>query len=53
VSVLADGSVWAAAAQARPEACFYLRLELGADPRYGAGTACTGEAALAAAEDRW
>ena len=53
VSVHASDGVWAAAAQARPDACFYVRLEIGAEPRYGAGTACTGLAAREAQEDRW
>jgi hypothetical protein len=53
VSVAASETVWAAAVQARPDACFYIRLEVGADPRYGAGTECTGEAALLAADPRW
>jgi hypothetical protein len=53
VSVAASDTVWAAAVQARPGACFYIRLGVGADPRYGAGTECTGEAALSAADPRW
>ena len=53
VSVAAADTVWAAAVQARPGACFYLRLGVGADPRYGAGTECTGDAALSAADPRW
>ena len=53
VSVSASEAVWAAAVQARPGACFYIRLARGADPRYGAGTECTGEAALLAADPRW
>ena len=53
VSVSATGTVWAAAVQARPDACFYVRIEAGADPRYGAGTECTGRAALSADQDRW
>jgi hypothetical protein len=53
VSVAASERVWAAAVQARPGACFYLRLEVGADPRYGSGPSCTGEAALRAADPRW
>ena len=53
VSVSASSEVWAAAVAARPEACFYLRLEVGEEPRYGAGEECTGEAALEAAEPRW
>jgi hypothetical protein len=53
VSVSASDTVWAAAVQARPGACFYLRLGVDADPRYGAGTECTGEAALLADDTRW
>jgi hypothetical protein len=53
VSVAASRRVWAAAVQARPGACFYLHLEVGAEPRYGSGTECTGEAALLAADPRW
>jgi hypothetical protein len=53
VSVSASDTVWAAAVQARPGACFYLRLGVGADPRYGAGTGCTGDAALLADDPRW
>jgi hypothetical protein len=53
VSVSASERVWAAAAAARPEGCFYVRLEIGEEPRYGAGAGCTGEAALAADQPRW
>lgn len=53
LSVAASDRVWAAAVQVRPGACFYLRLEMGADPRYGSGTECSGEAALLASEPRW
>lgn len=53
VSVAASDRTWAAAVQARPGACFYLRLEVGEDPRYGSGSECSGEAALLAAEPRW
>lgn len=53
VSVSASESTWAAAVQARPGACFYLRLDEGADPKYGSGTVCTGEAALEAEDTRW
>jgi hypothetical protein len=53
VSVSATDTVWAAAVQVRPGACFYIRLGMGADPRYGAGTECTGEAALSADDTRW
>ena len=53
VSVSASETVWAAAVQVRPGACFYTRLEVGDDPRYGAGTECTGEIALLARDPRW
>lgn len=53
VSVSASDTVWAAAVQVRPGACFYTRLEVGEDPRYGAGTECTGEVALLANDLRW
>jgi hypothetical protein len=53
VSVSASDLVWAAAVQTRPGACFYIRLDVGGDPRYGAGTECTGEAALLADDSRW
>jgi hypothetical protein len=53
VSVAASDEIWAAAVQARPGACFFLRLDVGEDPRYGTGESCTGEAALGAAEPRW
>ena len=52
VSVSASDTGWAAAVQVRPGACFYIRLG-GADPRYGAGTECTGEVALSANDPRW
>ena len=53
VSVSASDDVWAAAVQVRPGACFYIRLGDGVDPRYGAGTECTGEVALLANDSRW
>jgi hypothetical protein len=53
VSVIASATEWAAAVQARPGACFYLRLVAGQDPRYGSGTTCTGRAALGANDTRW
>jgi hypothetical protein len=53
LSVSASDTVWAAAVQVRPGACFYTRLEVGKDPRYGAGTECTGEIALLARDTRW
>lgn len=53
VSVAASDRSWAAAVQARPGACFYIHLAVGEDARYGAGTECTGEAALLANDPRW
>jgi hypothetical protein len=53
VSVSTSSTVWAAAVQVRPGACFYIRLGAGADPRYGAGTECTGEVGLLARDPRW
>jgi hypothetical protein len=53
VSVSTSDVAWGAAVQARPGACFYIRLGVGVDPRYGAGTECTGEAALLADDTRW
>jgi hypothetical protein len=53
VSVSASDLAWGAAVQTRPGACFYLHLQVGQDPRYGAGTECTGEAALLATDPRW
>ena len=54
VSVYASAGVWAAAVQARPDACFFIRQAVGEDTRYAVATgACTGRAALAASDDRW
>jgi hypothetical protein len=53
VSVIASGTEWAAAVQARPGACFYIRLVAGEDPRYGSGTTCTARAALSANDTSW
>lgn len=53
VSVIVSASEWAAAVQARPGACFYIRLAAGEDPRYGGGTVCTARAALGASDTRW
>lgn len=47
VSVYASDDVWAAAVQARPNACFYIRVDAGAKgTTYGGGTTCTAMAAL-------
>jgi len=53
VSVATRDGEWAAAVQARPEACFYLRLTDAGEVFYGVGTVCTGEAALASSDPRW
>lgn len=53
VSVAVDGEDWAAAVQARPGACFYLRLTTDGETFYGVSTDCRGTAALAAEDDRW
>jgi len=53
VSVSASEMVWAAAVRSRPGACFYVRLGVDSEPRYGAGNVCTGEAALEANQPHW
>jgi hypothetical protein len=54
VSVYASSNVWAAAVQARPQACFFIKQVIGEDTSYAvAAGECTGRAALAAADDRW
>ena len=53
VSIATAKGEWAAAVQARPEACFYLRLTDAGEVSYGVGTVCTGQAALGAADPRW
>jgi hypothetical protein len=54
VSVASSDLVWAAAVQARPGACFYLRLDAEGQVFYGSGTLCTGAEALTrAVESRW
>jgi hypothetical protein len=53
VSVATADGEWGAAVQARPGACFYLRLTDGGAAFYGVGTVCTGETAMAASDPRW
>ena len=54
VSVYSSASVWAAAVQARPNACFFIKETVGEATTYAVATGpCTGRAALAAADDRW
>lgn len=52
VSVYASGDGWAAATEARPNACFYIAEDAhGVDTRYGGGTVCSGVAAFRLAND--
>src|SRR5437867_4224444 len=53
VSVATASGEWAAAVQARPGACFYLRLTDAGETFYGVGTDCTGRTALDASDPRW
>jgi hypothetical protein len=53
VSVLGSATGWAAAVQARPGACFYLRLEPDGTELYGVGTGCTALDAVQANDTRW
>ena len=54
VSVYASADVWAAAVQARPQACFFIKQVIGEDTAYGvASGSCTGRAALEASADQW
>lgn len=52
VSVYASPDGWAAATEARPNACFYIAENAhGAETRYGGGTVCSGVAAFRLAND--
>jgi hypothetical protein len=53
VSIFASDAEWAAAVEAKPGACFYLRLRAGEDELYGVGTVCTAEQARQATDPRW
>ena len=54
ISVYASDTVWAAAVLVRPGACFYLKVDASKSiTRYGAGTTCTGVAALTADGGEW
>jgi hypothetical protein len=53
LSVAASDSMWAAAVQVRPGACFYLRLTAAGDVFYGNGTDCRATAALEVTDSRW
>jgi len=52
VSIYASADGWAAATEARPNACFYIAEDAhGAQTRYGGGTVCSGVAAFRLAQD--
>jgi hypothetical protein len=54
VSVYTSSEVWAAAVQARQDACFFVKQAIGEGTAYGVATGdCTGRAALAAHDDQW
>ena len=54
ISIYASDTVWAAAVLVRPGACFYLKVDASKSiTRYGAGTTCTGVAALTADGGEW
>jgi hypothetical protein len=53
VSIATRPGEWAAAVQARPGACFYLRHTDAGETFYGVGTDCTGRTALGATDPRW
>ncbi len=53
VSVYSEATVWAAAVRARTGTCFYIKQVAGQNPRFGAGTLCTGRAALSANQPYW
>ena len=54
VSVSASAGEWAAAVQARPDACFFIRQPVGGATAYEVATGpCTGSAARSASGDRW
>jgi hypothetical protein len=54
ISVYATDTIWAATVLVRPGACFYLKVDAGKNiTRYGAGTTCTGTAALTADGGEW
>jgi hypothetical protein len=53
VSVAVNGGVWAAAALGLSGECYGVSIDAHGVVRYGHATACTGRAALAAAETAW
>lgn len=54
ISVYASDTTWAATVLVRPGACFYLKVDTDKNiTRYGAGTVCTGTAALTADGGQW
>lgn len=53
VSVAASDVSWAAAVMGQSGACYWVRVNAEGEARYGTGRACTGDAALSAAEVSW
>jgi hypothetical protein len=53
VSVAVTGTTWAAAVMGPSGTCYWVALRPDANPRYGSGDACTGQAALAAGRTSW
>lgn len=53
VSVFASVTGWSAAVQGSAHTCYWVALEPGGRTRYGAGSPCTGMAALAADQPSW
>ena len=51
VSVASETDIWAAAVMGPSGTCYWLRFSPGEGAAYGTGRTCTGDAALAAADD--
>jgi len=53
VSVAIGGEIWGAAAKSASGSCLWVRLDAAGVISYGAGPACSGAAALSAAQATW
>lgn len=53
VSVAVAGDAWGAATRSGPGACLWVRLDAQGNVGYGAGSGCTGTAALSASRTSW
>jgi len=53
VSVAVAGETWGAATRSGSGSCLWVRLDAQGSVAYGAGTACTGTAALSASRPAW